>query len=70
MNAELPPEVQAAAEPFADANRVSQTTEAFGEEKHHLYHSAARADFIPRYVSDRQHTTGRAMTCARPPKPS
>lgn len=62
MNAELPPEMQEAAERafelFADANRVSHAAEAFGEEKHHLYYSAARADFIPRYVSDRQHTTG------------
>jgi hypothetical protein len=62
MNAELPPEAQAAAErafePFADAQRVSQAAEAFGEEKHHLFYSATRAAFIPRYVSDRQHTTG------------
>lgn len=62
MNAELPPEMQEAAErafaPIADANRVSQAKQDFHEEKHHLYHSAARAGFIRRYVSDRQHTTG------------
>lgn len=45
-------------EPFADARRLSQAVEAFQEEKHHLFYSAARAAFIPRYVSDRQHTTG------------
>jgi hypothetical protein len=50
--------VERAFEPFVDANRASQAAEAFREEKHHLYDSAARADFIRRYVSDRQHTTG------------
>jgi hypothetical protein len=62
MNGELSPEAQAAAErafePFADAQRLSQTVEAFQEEKQHLFYSAARAAFIPRYVGDRQHTTG------------
>lgn len=62
MNGELPPEVQEAAERafelFAGAQRLSQAAEAFREEKHHLYYLAARADFIRRYVSDRQHTTG------------
>lgn len=62
MNYELSSDAQAAAErafePFADAQRLSETVEAFQEEKHHLYHSAARAAFIPRYVSNRQHTTG------------
>jgi hypothetical protein len=68
MNVEIPPEVQDAAERafelFADAQRLSQAAEAFREEKHHLYYSAARADFIRRYVSDRQHTTGNDVLSA------
>lgn len=32
--------------------------ESFGEEKHHLLYSGARAAFMPRYVIERQHTTG------------
>lgn len=62
MAPETPPDAQAAAErafaPFADANRLSQAAQAFHEEKHHLFYSAARCNFIRRYVSDRQHTTG------------
>jgi hypothetical protein len=42
---------------FADAQRLSQATEAFREEKHHLYYRRrALASFRP-YVSDRQQTT-------------
>jgi hypothetical protein len=62
VNGELSPEAQTAAdrafEPFADVQRLSQTVEAFQEGKHHLFYSAVRAAFIPRYVSDRQRTTG------------
>jgi hypothetical protein len=43
---------------------VSQAAQAFHEEKHHLHYSAARADFIRRYVSDRQHTAGEDVLSA------
>jgi hypothetical protein len=62
VNAELPPEAQEAAQRafslFADANRLSQAAQAFHEEKHHLFYSTARCDFVQRYVSERAHTTG------------
>jgi hypothetical protein len=43
---------------FADANRLSEAARAFHAEKHHLLYSTGRCNFIPRYVSERQHTTG------------
>jgi hypothetical protein len=61
MRPRLPPEQAAARrafEPYAEAQRLSQAAEAFHEAKHHLFYKAARAAFIPRYVSARQHTTG------------
>jgi hypothetical protein len=43
---------------FADANRLGESGRSFHQEKHHLFYSAARSDFVPRYVSGRAHTTG------------
>jgi hypothetical protein len=62
VNAEPPTDAQEAALQafalFADANRMSDAARSFHEEKHHLFYSTGRCDFIQRYVSERQHTTG------------
>jgi hypothetical protein len=52
---------------FADADRLSRAGRAFHAEKHHLFYSAARTECVPRWVSERAHTTGDDVLSATRP---